>query len=123
MTGEGAAGQVRWLCFGPVASPCQLYRGWQPHHRQQHGRKQYPALSARAEELVVRWYSGRCREASALLYSLIETVRANKLEPYASFRYIFDKMPMATKLENYETLLPWNLALEQLAVPNLVKCG
>lgn len=31
-------------------------------------------------------------EASALLYSLIETAKANKLEPYAYLRYIFEKL-------------------------------
>ncbi|MBT8359689.1 MAG: IS66 family transposase [Deltaproteobacteria bacterium] len=47
-------------------------------------------------------------EASALLYSLIETARANGLEPYRYLRYIFDKLPAAHSLEDYETLLPWN---------------
>ena len=62
-------------------------------------------------------------EASALFYSLIETAKANKLEPYAYLRYIFDKLPLAETLEDYEALLPWNLSREQLAVPNLVTCG
>ncbi|HHJ18912.1 MAG TPA: transposase domain-containing protein, partial [Gammaproteobacteria bacterium] len=48
---------------------------------------------------------------------------ANKLEPYAYLRYIFDKLPLAETLEDYEALLPWNLSREQLAVPNLVTCG
>ncbi|HEB70646.1 MAG TPA: transposase [Desulfobulbus sp.] len=62
-------------------------------------------------------------EASALFYSLIETAKANKLEPYAYLRYIFDKLLLAATLEDYEALLPWNLSREQLAVPNLVTCG
>jgi transposase len=49
-------------------------------------------------------------EASALLYSLIETAKANKLEPYAYLRYIFDKLPVAVTLEDYEALLPWNVS-------------
>jgi len=49
-----------------------------------------------------------------LLYSLIETAKANKLEPYAYLRYIFDKLPTATSLEDYEKLLPWNIALGQV---------
>ncbi len=53
-------------------------------------------------------------EASALLYSLIETAKANKLEPYAYLRYIFEKLPTASSLENYEALLPWNITLEQM---------
>lgn len=53
-------------------------------------------------------------EASALLYSLIETAKANKLEPYAYLRYIFDKLPTASSLEAYEALLPWNITPEQM---------
>ncbi len=53
-------------------------------------------------------------EASALLYSLIETAKANKLEPYAYLRYIFDRLPTATSLEDYEALLPWNITPEQM---------
>jgi len=55
-------------------------------------------------------------EASALLYSLIETAKANKLEPYAYLRYIFTKLPIASTLEEYEALLPWNLTPEQITV-------
>ncbi len=53
-------------------------------------------------------------EASALLYSLIETAKANSLEPYAYLRYIFDRLPTASSLEDYEALLPWNIALGQV---------
>jgi transposase len=55
-------------------------------------------------------------EASALLYSLIETAKANKLEPYAYLRYVFTKIPTALTLEGYEALLPWNLTPEQITV-------
>lgn len=51
-------------------------------------------------------------EASALLYSLIETAKANKLEPYAYLQHIFDRLPTAVSLEDYEALLPWNVNLE-----------
>jgi len=47
-------------------------------------------------------------EASALIFSLIETARTNGLEPYSYLRYIFDKLPTAVSLEDYEALLPWN---------------
>jgi transposase len=50
-------------------------------------------------------------EASALLYSLIETAKANQLEPYAYLRYIFEQLPTASSLEDYEALLPWNVVL------------
>jgi transposase len=47
--------------------------------------------------------------ASALFYSLIETAKANSLEPYAYLRFIFENLPTATALEDYEALLPWNV--------------
>ncbi len=62
-------------------------------------------------------------EASALLYSLIETAKMNKLEPYAYLRHIFDKLPLASSLEDYEALLPWNLTQEHIASARLVGCG
>ncbi|HKJ63929.1 MAG TPA: IS66 family transposase [Desulfopila sp.] len=54
-------------------------------------------------------------EASSLLYSLIETAKANGLEPYAYLRHVFEQIPMATTLEDYEKLLPWNIAAEQIS--------
>lgn len=47
--------------------------------------------------------------ASALFYSLIETAKANMLEPFAYLRFIFEKLPTATTLDDYEALLPWNV--------------
>jgi transposase len=55
-------------------------------------------------------------QASALLYSLIETARANGCEPYSYLRHIFAKLPVAATLEDYEALLPWNVKIE--AVPD-----
>lgn len=52
--------------------------------------------------------------ASAVLYSLVETAKANGLEPYSYFRYIFEKLPMAETLEDLEVLLPWNLNRDKL---------
>ena len=48
--------------------------------------------------------------ASAKLYSIIETAKANGLEPYAYLRHIFEKLPQATTLVDIEALLPWNVA-------------
>jgi len=53
-------------------------------------------------------------EASAMFYSLIETAKANGLEPYSYLRHIFEKLPFAKKLEDYEALLPWNLNAKEL---------
>ena len=46
--------------------------------------------------------------ASANLYSLIETAKANGLEPYAYLKKIFTELPNAKTLEQIENLLPWH---------------
>lgn len=46
-------------------------------------------------------------KASANLYSLIETAKANGLEPYAYLRHVFTELPRATSVEEIEALLPW----------------
>lgn len=48
-------------------------------------------------------------EASAALYSLIETAKANNCEPYSYLRHIFERLPQASTLADYEALLPWNV--------------
>jgi len=52
-------------------------------------------------------------KASANLYSLIETAKANGLEPYAYLRILFAKLPQATTVEEIESLLPGNIDLEK----------
>lgn len=47
--------------------------------------------------------------ASARLYSIVETAKANGLEPYAYLRLIFEKLPQAVTLADVEALLPWNV--------------
>jgi hypothetical protein len=48
-------------------------------------------------------------KASANLYSLIETAKANGLEPFAYLRHLFTQLPLATTVDDYENLLPWNV--------------
>lgn len=57
--------------------------------------------------------------ASAALYSLIETAKANDLEPYSYLRHIFEKLPTATTLEDVEALLPWRLDKKRLYLDSL----
>ncbi len=54
--------------------------------------------------------------ASALIYSLVETAKANGREPYTWLRTVLRELPRARTVQDYEALLPWNLALETLAV-------
>ena len=53
-------------------------------------------------------FSGHPRgaEASACLYSLIETAKANQLEPYLYFRFLFDRLPSAVNEDHFRSLLP-----------------
>jgi len=44
--------------------------------------------------------------ASASLYSLIGTAKANDIEPYAYLRTVFTDSPQATSVDEIEALLP-----------------
>jgi hypothetical protein len=46
--------------------------------------------------------------ASARLYSLVETAKANGIEPHAYLTHLFNELPKATTVEEVEALLPWN---------------
>lgn len=52
-------------------------------------------------------------KASANLYSLIETAKANGLEPYAYLRRVFAELPRAETVEDFEALLPGNINWKQ----------
>lgn len=51
-------------------------------------------------------------QASANLYGLIETAKANRQEPYAYLRHVFTELPKAANIEQIEALLPWNVNLQ-----------
>ena len=59
-------------------------------------------------------------QASAGLYSLIETVKANGLEPYKNLRYLFENLPFADSDNEYEKLLPSNLSAADLDLSQVV---
>ena len=48
-------------------------------------------------------------KASASLYTLVQTCRANEIEPNAYLRRLFAELPAAETVEQIEMLLPWNL--------------
>jgi transposase len=50
-------------------------------------------------------------QASANLYSLIETAKANGIEPYRYLAHVFRALPYAETVEHLEALLPWNVKL------------
>ncbi|MGH8302079.1 MAG: IS66 family transposase [Steroidobacteraceae bacterium] len=47
--------------------------------------------------------------ASANLFSLVSTARANGIEPHAYLNFIFERLPAADTVEALEALLPWNV--------------
>jgi len=51
-------------------------------------------------------------KASANIYSLIETAKANQQEPSQYLRHIFTELPKVTTDEEIEALLPWNVKLQ-----------
>lgn len=44
--------------------------------------------------------------ASATIYSLIETAKANGLSPYDYLQYVFETLPTLSD-DDLDTLLPW----------------
>jgi hypothetical protein len=48
-------------------------------------------------------------QASANLFSLVMTARANGLEPFEYLSEVFEQPPLAMPVEAIEALLPWNL--------------
>ena len=54
-------------------------------------------------------------EASANLYSLVETAKANGIEPFAYLRFLFERIPTAECLQDFEALLPYRLDRSLLA--------
>ncbi len=53
--------------------------------------------------------------ASANLYGLIETAKANRIEPGRYLAYLFDRLPNVTLLEELDALLPQNVDPESLS--------
>jgi transposase len=52
--------------------------------------------------------------ASANLYSLIETCKANTVDPYQYLVALFRALPLAKTADDYEALLPWRIALPSI---------
>lgn len=46
--------------------------------------------------------------ASAIIYSLVETAKANGVEPYTWLRHVLELLPAAQTADEMDKLLPWN---------------
>lgn len=55
--------------------------------------------------------------ASAAIYSLIESAKANGLDPYWYLKYLFEHLPEAMTAENFKALLPYNIDKRKLPGP------
>lgn len=58
--------------------------------------------------------SPRGAHASATMYTLVETAKANDLEPWAYLNYLFEKLPAAKSEQALLALLPQNLKMDDL---------
>ena len=56
----------------------------------------------------------RGAQASAVLYSVVETAKAHQLEPYGYLRRVFQHLPAATTVEAVEALLPWSIGSQSV---------
>jgi len=52
-------------------------------------------------------------KASANLYSVVETAKANGHEPHSYIQHVLTNLPAAQSLKDTEALLPFNLKPEQ----------
>lgn len=54
-------------------------------------------------------------DAGAIIYSLIETCKAHKINPYLYLRYVLQEIPNSDKLdESYRAMLPFNIDQEKI---------
>jgi len=56
--------------------------------------------------------------ASANLYSLVETAKANGVEPHAYLTFLFERLPYLKTVEDYEAVFPWNVRPASRPVPH-----
>ena len=73
-----------------------------------------PFVIGRKAWLFADTVAGAGAEASANLYSLVETAKANGVEPYRYLRYVFTHLPAADTLEAFEALLPTRVDRESI---------
>ena len=52
-------------------------------------------------------------QASANLYSLVETCKANGIDPYRYLVWLFAKLPLAATADDYAALMPWHMTTAQ----------
>ena len=68
-----------------------------------------PFVIGRKAWLFANTYGGA--DASAMLYSLVETAKANGLQPIDYLMSLFKQWPLINDSDNIDHLLPWNIEL------------
>ena len=58
-------------------------------------------------------------DASAMLFSLVETAKANEIEPQAYLKYLFERFPVAQTTEEIKALMPQHV--DKSLLPSLLK--
>ncbi|MDN3679376.1 transposase domain-containing protein, partial [Vibrio tapetis subsp. quintayensis] len=51
--------------------------------------------------------------ASANLYSLVMTCRANNINPYYYFAHLFKMLPTRSPQDELTDLMPWNMEIDE----------
>lgn len=88
-----------------------------------------PISNVRAENAIRPFVIGRKNwlfadtpkgaQASAIFYSLIETAKANEIDPHTYLHRLFKELPYADTVEKLEALLPWNVKAEIASLNNV----
>ena len=62
-------------------------------------------------------------DASAMLFSLVETAKANEIEPQAYLKFLFERFPAAQTTEDMKALMPQHVDKSLLpSIPKPTPC-
>ena len=111
---SGEKGQNGWFAVGCsiLGQPPRLVRyledGCYPIDNNPAERAVRPFVVGRKNWLFSQTTAGA--HASAVLYSIVETAKANGLEPQAYLNRLYTELPNIDSVDDFEKLLPWNLS-------------
>jgi IS66 C-terminal element len=107
--GLGEVHAIYERCF--LSKPRSIHCVLNTRSEVRHCQYQWPICCVRAlgRKLWMFCYDKIGAQASANLFSLVMTARANGVEPFEYLSTVFEQFPAATTVEAIEALLPWNL--------------
>jgi len=103
-------------------------------HTLHHKRGDLPIDNDRCENAIRPFVIGRKSwlfsdtpagaDASAVIYSLVQSAKANGVEPYLWLLRVLRDLPAAKTVDDVEALLPWNLNMQALTskMPHRIGC-